>query len=776
MMRRTNLAAWCFAALMAALPTASSAQQPPYDVFPPAEPPYYRVRYEASAKPGELIFPANYTIWIPPGVKSIRGVVVHQHGCGEGSCKSGLTGAYDLHWQALAKKHDCALLAPSYEQPEKADCQMWCDPRNGSDAAFQKGLADLGAKSGHPELAQAPWALWGHSGGGHWAGGMAMLHPERVVAAWLRSGVPLLKAEPGRTGIKAHTLSAAALGVPLLCNPGTKEGVTVKDGRFKGVWPGNEVFFNEVRGQGGKIGVAVDPLTAHECGNQRYFAIPWLDACLTARLPASAGQPLKEIPAEGTWLAPILGGEAAPAGKFEGDPLKAGWLPNEAVAKAWTQYVKDSAVADATAPPAPTNLRANGAELLWEAEADLESGLAGFVIERDGAFLAQVPEKGANPFGRPIFQNLQYSDTPTQPLVPMQFVDAKPIPGKRHAYRVVAVNTAGLKSQPSAEAVAAAPAAGGEAAAASRKPVKVFILAGQSNMEGQGFVAADPKRNGGKGSLEQLVKDPATAARFAPLVDRDGKWRVRDDVRITYLERKGPLTVGYGVNPDRIGPELGFGWVVGDALEEPVLLVKCAWGGKSLAVDFRPPSAGKIPYSLGEKQDAALAADSGMVGKYYRETLALTKAALVEVKTLVPGSDGRYELAGFGWHQGWNDRINDKFNAEYEANLACLIRDVRKALGAPALPFVIAETGMNGPEEKHPRALSLMKAQAAVAKYPEFEGTVAFVPTQRFWRDVSVSPSNQGYHWNTNAETYFLIGDAMGEAMKTLLGRPTAGK
>ncbi|MFY8221047.1 MAG: hypothetical protein ACOVJ6_03960, partial [Pirellulales bacterium] len=80
----------------------------------------------------------TYTAWVPPDVRRIRGVIVHQHGCGEGSCKSGLTGAHDLHWQALARKHDCALVAPSYEQPEKADCQMWCDPRNGSGAAFQR--------------------------------------------------------------------------------------------------------------------------------------------------------------------------------------------------------------------------------------------------------------------------------------------------------------------------------------------------------------------------------------------------------------------------------------------------------------------------------------------------------------------------------------------------------------------------------------------------------------------------------------------------------------
>ena len=270
--------------------------QPPYDVFPAADPPYYRVRYEASTVARELMYPVNYTIWIPKDVKSLRGVIVHQHGCGEGSCKSGLTGAYDLHWQALAKKHDCALLAPSYEQPEKADCQMWCDPRNGSDMAFQKCLLELGEKSGHHELSKVPWALWGHSGGGHWAGGMVLLHPDRVAAAWLRSGVPLLKEDRDRATIKSHTLSDAALQVPVMCNPGTQEGVTVKDGRFAGVWPANEAFFRDVRSKGGLIGVAVDPLTAHECGNQRYFAIPWLNACLRVRLSKDNAEVLNAMP------------------------------------------------------------------------------------------------------------------------------------------------------------------------------------------------------------------------------------------------------------------------------------------------------------------------------------------------------------------------------------------------------------------------------------------------------------------------------------------------
>lgn len=442
---------WLATLLLITITPSLYAQKAPYDVFPPAESPYYRVRYEASTNPGELTFPVNYTIWIPKDVKNLRGVIVHQHGCGEGSCKSGLTGAYDLHWQSLAKKHDCALLAPSYEQPEKGDCQMWCDPRNGSSAAFQKCLVDLGAKSGHPELSKLPWALWGHSGGGHWAGGMVLMHPERVAAAWLRSGVPLLKANPERSTIKAHTLPDAALKVPVMCNPGTKEGVTVKDSRFGGVWAANETFFNEVRSKGGLISVAVDPLSSHECGNQRYLAIIWLDACLSARLPKIATNPLDAMPTDQAWLAPITGSEAQPMAKFSGEPLKAAWLPNDAIAKSWMQYVKDTLVSDSTPPSAPTNLQVKGNELNWEAEADLESGLASFIIERDGKFLANLPETGKNPFGRPIFQNLQYSDTPTQPLVPMKYIDTKAEAGKKHTYRVITVNTAGLKSKPSAD-------------------------------------------------------------------------------------------------------------------------------------------------------------------------------------------------------------------------------------------------------------------------------------------------------------------------------------
>lgn len=286
---------------------------------------------------------------------------------------------------------------------------------------------------------------------------------------------------------------------------------------------------------------------------------------------------------------------------------------------------------------------------------------------------------------------------------------------------------------------------------AADKPVRVFILAGQSNMEGHGFIEADPKRNDGRGSLEHLAKAPDTAARFKHLIDANGQWTVRDDVWIHYLDRKGKLTAGFGVKEDRMGPELGFGCVMGEAFDEPVLLIKLAWGGKSLAKDFRPPSSG------------------GEVGPYYSEIVQRSKAIVRELHKHFPEFGGRsYVIAGFGWHQGWNDRVNQEFNDEYEKNMANFIRDIRKDLGVKNLPFVIAETGMTGTEEKHPRALSLMKAQAAVAEYEEFKDNVALVGTKAFWRDSAVSPLDQGYHWNSNAETYYLIGEAMAGAMQEL--------
>lgn len=283
-----------------------------------------------------------------------------------------------------------------------------------------------------------------------------------------------------------------------------------------------------------------------------------------------------------------------------------------------------------------------------------------------------------------------------------------------------------------------------------KSPVKVFILAGQSNMQGHGTVS------GNKGTLESLVENDIGGL-YGYLVDGSGQWSVRDDVWITYERgvsniRSGGLTPGFGVDNNRLGPELGFGHMMGDYYDNQVLLIKTCWGGKSLAVDFRPPSSG------------------GTVGFYYKEMLRLVDKALADLGTTFPDYAGQgVELAGLFWHQGWNDRVTQSYNDEYEVNMANFIRDVRKDLGAPALPLVIATTGMTGITETNVRALALMEAQMAVAQYPEFVDNVISVDTRPFWRPTNESPSDQGYHWNGNGITYLEIGLASGEAMRELV-------
>lgn len=425
---------------------SSCAQELPYEVVPQTVPPYYYVRYDASDNPGELVYPVTYTIWIPPGVKTLRGVILHQHGCGHPTAFTGLTGAFDLHWQALARKHECALMSASYEQPRGESCTLWSDPRNGSEAVFLKALTYLGTQSGHPELDSVPWALWGHSGGGKWAGGMTMLHPERVAALWLRSGPFSVEPNPERPNDKPFDLTAAALEIPIMCNQGIKEGISETDGRFASVWPRYQFLFNSFRSRGGLIGHSVDSISEHNCGNQRYLAIPWLDACLEARLPKKSGGSLRPMPDQEAWLAPLLGSMAVPAAQYEGEVESSVWLPNQRIAQAWMSYMKDTHIPDDTPPPAPQNLKVVGNQLTWTAKADLESGLSYFIIERDGQFLAKVPERDEFTVGRPVFQSLYNSDAPRQPLPEMRFEDTAAEEGVSYSYRVIAVNTVGLES------------------------------------------------------------------------------------------------------------------------------------------------------------------------------------------------------------------------------------------------------------------------------------------------------------------------------------------
>jgi acetyl esterase/lipase len=287
--------------------------------------------------------------------------------------------------------------------------------------------------------------------------------------------------------------------------------------------------------------------------------------------------------------------------------------------------------------------------------------------------------------------------------------------------------------------------------------LRVFWLAGQSNMQGQGVVDFDhPKHyNGGRGILKNVMKTSEYADRYRHIVDANGDWIVRDDVFVRYQTKEelktGGLSIGftgYG-GKHHIGPEFQLGHLAGEAFDEPVLLIKTAWGGKSIHKDFRPPSAG------------------GTTGEFYTKMLAEYREALAKLGDEFPHLAKRKPvLGGFVWFQGWNDMFNDDARNDYQANLVHLINDIRKEVGQPDLPVVIGELGNDGPDVGKPM-LAIRAAQKAAAE--ALGPYTVFVPTTQFARPAKESPNvSHGHHWYGNAESYFLIGDALGQALLKL--------
>jgi len=358
-------------------------------------------------------------------------------------------------------------------------------------------------------------------------------------------------------------------------------------------------------------------------------------------------------------------------------------------------------------------------------------------------------------------------------------------------------------------------------AIAEAAPLKVILMAGQSNMQGHGYVDyTDKSKTSNKGTLEGLVK--SQPKEYGKLKDGE-KWATRKDVWIYYNdigslngpqqeskagEWYGDLTVGYAGNGGKgepvghteMGPELGFGWVVGDAIDDQVLLLKTAWGGKDLDVDFRPPSRSGGGHTT---------------GYFYTKMVNTVRDTLKKLPSLFPSYSGSYELSGFVWHQGWNDACGqvgggpDSKNckskhhcfkpdpSKYEEDLVALIKDVRKEFsdlpGGGKLPFSVGVSGMEGytnalvndsllldPQVGHIDLAGvgdnlknhIIPAQLAVGdekKHPEFKGTVLSAETRNFYRSKDDSPGNQIYHWHNNCESYWLVGKAMGENMLKLM-------
>lgn len=303
--------------------------------------------------------------------------------------------------------------------------------------------------------------------------------------------------------------------------------------------------------------------------------------------------------------------------------------------------------------------------------------------------------------------------------------------------------------------------------ALSAEPLQVFILAGQSNMQGHAHVR----------TFEHIAMDPATQGLYKKMIRPDGSHQVCDRVWISSIgcadqEQTGKLTSGFGAsqNGPKIGPEFTFGLTIQEYVPGKILIIKTSWGGKSLNTDFRPPSAGPYVFNpeqiqafeKGGKDLTAIQAEkTAATGVFYRQMIEHVRTVLADIPRVVPDykpEDG-YELAGFVWFQGWNDMVDsgtyahrDQPNgySQYSEVMTHFIRDVRKDLNSPELPFVIGVLGVGGPvklysaEQQRYATVhqNFRDAMAAPAKLPEFQNNVSAVLTEQFW-DNELSTAKQ---------------------------------
>lgn len=388
--------------------------------------------------------------------------------------------------------------------------------------------------------------------------------------------------------------------------------------------------------------------------------------------------------------------------------------------------------------------------------------------------------------------------------------------------------------------VAVAPLTTGTVEAAKPKAVQVFILAGQSNMVGHAnfitiptlFTAKEPEvralsklafKNGmtvtramvddqiatmiKRNDLNQKIrkkeitgKDEIAAARAkiktltAEFNAKSKKikqaFAVSKRVYITSIadrnRRSGPLTVGFGGSPDKIGPEFGFGLSLAKKLDAPVLLIKTSWGGKSLNYNFRPPSAGPYELSKKELEGDKVEEIKKNVGLNYRMMNEAVHAVLKDLGKHHPeyDADAGFEMAGFVWFQGFNDQFSPAFRDNYKDNMIAFIKDVRKEYKAPKMPFVIGVLGTNRTaEDVGKNAVSI--AQRAAAKAPEFQGNVASVESYKVYAhdayevyktgwaehfaEWCVVGSDRPYHYLGSGKFFVRFGDSLAKQMLKLM-------
>jgi poly(3-hydroxybutyrate) depolymerase len=328
---------------------------------------------------------ADYSVFIPEGVTTIKGVFIHQHGCSmEGV---GASTAYDIQYQMLAKKWGLAVVGPDLYPKKGGDCGQWIKPESGSAQALIKAIEIVGKTSGHPEMKDASWLLWGHSGGGYWTLSMLRDYPEKILAAFAYS--PAFDPQ--------WDYPQGAAKVPLMIRHAGKDDFNAPSADC---WRTAVNTFDKLRKMDGYVSIACNDGQNHNFSYVRYMAIPFYESVMAQRLPEKKSGTLRDIRPELVWLGDTASLNIFKASSYAGDQSAMCRFPDSLSAAKWREYVITGTVVDHTPPPAPyavkiNRISGNQAELTWEADADIESGIRHFIIRVNGKPVAQFPSSDA---------------------------------------------------------------------------------------------------------------------------------------------------------------------------------------------------------------------------------------------------------------------------------------------------------------------------------------------------------------------------------------------
>lgn len=305
-------------------------------------------------------------------------------------------------------------------------------------------------------------------------------------------------------------------------------------------------------------------------------------------------------------------------------------------------------------------------------------------------------------------------------------------------------------------------------------------MMGEGNMVGAGTTYG----TGTPGTLDYTVKEKK---RFIHLVDDDKEWQARPDVRYVAVQNdfevKRNEWLSVYEEHQHFGPELQFGYVMGELHDEPVLLLKSCTGHQSLGGDLLPPGSKRFVFGdyvyagYGESPRRwALGSvplrEKWHAGSAYNQEISNIKKVLGSIQNYYPGASS-YEIAGVVFWHGDSDRRDPAYASMYRSNLRNFISNVRRDLDAPHAKFAVATLGQGGTTMSGD-SLEILNAQESVGKFfPNFE--VATMDIRKSWK-TSYLPGFHGdesmrdvAHYGRNAETVMEVGNALGLGMARLL-------